>query len=213
MKRAVIFLNGNKPPRNLVFETIKTTDTIICADGGAKHVIAAGLTPHSIIGDLDSLSLQLQKRLRRLQIEWVTFPADKDFTDSELAVKYAIEKGFLEIVVLGLVGDRIDHMLANITFFTNVVKNTTDCLLQVVEEKQTMYYVRKKLVMTGQKGQVVSLLSLDGDARGVSTTGLRWKLQNEVLRFGESRGVSNEFIAKNATVSVEKGIILVIQNK
>src|SRR3989344_2641332 len=60
MKRAVIFVNGNRPSRDLVFEVLKTTDTIICADRGAKHAIDCGVTPNVILGDLDSLSKTLQ---------------------------------------------------------------------------------------------------------------------------------------------------------
>lgn len=212
MNRAVIFVNGNRPSKNLVFEVIKTTDTIICADGGAKHAIACGFTPHVIVGDLDSLPQQFQKKLKRLPIEWVTFSTEKDFTDSELALKYAIKKGFCEIVVFGLFGDRMDHMMANITHFARLVRENSNLSISVVEKGQTIYFVKGKMVLSGKKGQTVSLLSLDGNAAGVSTKGLKWKLQNEVLHFGEPRGVSNEFTGTKATVTVANGVLLVVQN-
>lgn len=212
MKRAVIFINGNRPSKELVFEVIKTTDTIICADGGAKHAIACGFTPHTIIGDLDSLPQELQKKLRRLPIEWVTFSTEKDFTDSELSLKHAIEKGFREIVVFGLFGNRMDHVMANITHFSRLVSENRNLSILVVEKGQTLYFVRKKLILSGKKGQTVSLLSLDGDAKGVSTKGLKWKLNNETLHFGEPRGVSNEFTGTKATVTVANGVLLVVQN-
>lgn len=210
MKRAVIFLNGNKPPRSLVFTTIKTTDTIICADGGAKHAVFFGFTPHVIVGDLDSLPHALQKKLKELPIEWVTFSSEKDFTDSELAIKYALKKGFREIVVIGVMGDRIDHVLANITFFVRLVRENNDLALRIVDEKQSLYFVREKLALSGKKGQTISILSVDGDAKSVSTTGLKWKLDNETLHFGEPRGISNVFNGTKAMISVKKGVLLVV---
>lgn len=210
MKRAVIFLNGNRPSKDIVFKNIKTTDKIICADGGAKHAIACGFTPHTIIGDLDSLPRELQKKLKRLPIEWVTFSIEKDFTDSELTLKYAIKKGFHEIVVFGLFGDRMDHVMANMTHFARVVRKKQHLAITAVEKDQMLYFVKEKIVITGKKGQTISLLSLDGDAKGVTTTGLKWKLKNETLHFGESRGVSNEILGKNATVSLREGVLLVI---
>ncbi|MDP3940735.1 MAG: thiamine diphosphokinase [bacterium] len=210
MKRAVIFVNGNRPSRDLVFETVKTTDTIICADRGAKHAIDSGITPHVILGDLDSLPKTLQKSLKKLPIEWHAFSQKKDFTDSELAMKYAVEKGFRDIVVIGIVGDRLDHMLANITHFSQAVKKTQDLSITIVEKHQRLYFVTKKLLLNGKKGQTLSILSLDGDAKGVSAKGLKWRLQDEVLHFGEPRGVSNEFVGIKALVRVEKGVLLVI---
>lgn len=213
MKRAVIFLNGNKPSRDLVFETIKTTDTIICADGGAKWAIAAGITPQVIVGDLDSLPKQLYKKLQKLPIDWVTFSSEKDYTDSELALKYAIEHGFMEIVVIGVFGNRMDHLMANMTHFSSVLKATQNLAISIVEKDQSMYFVKDKLVLVGEKGKTVSILSLDGDAKGVSTKGLKWRLDNETLRFGESRGVSNEIVARRVSVEVKRGVILLIHQK
>ena len=213
MKRAVIFLNGNRPSRDLVFETIKTTDTIICADGGAKHVIVCGLTPHVIVGDLDSLPKQLYKTLQKLPIEWVTFPPEKDYTDSELALKYAIEHGFQDVIVFGLVGDRMDHMMANITHFARLVREKNNFSIAIVEKGQTLYFIKEKLVLTGKKGQTISILSLDGDTKGVSTKGLKWKLDKETLYFGEPRGVSNEMTSTKTTITIASGVLLVVSNR
>jgi thiamine pyrophosphokinase len=145
-----------------------------------------------------------------LPIEWHAFSPEKDFTDSELAMKYAVEKGYHDIVVIGIIGDRLDHMLANITHFSQMVKSINGLSLSVIEKHQRMYYVREKIVLTGKKGETLSILSLDGDARGVSTKGLKWRLQNEVLHFGEPRGISNEFSGAVASVTVARGVLLVI---
>ena len=214
MKRAVLFLNGNTPPQDLVFKSVKTTDTIVCADGGAKHVIEAGLTPHVIVGDLDSLSQVLQKRLRKLPIEWAIYPADKNFTDSELAMQYVLEKGYSEIVILGFFGDRSDHVQANILLLATIVQKNPKCRILVADENQSLYFISSGgLTLEGKKGQTISLLPLITDVEGVVTTGLRWKLCNETLVCGATRGVSNEFSGKKASIALVHGVLLVITQK
>lgn len=213
MKRAVVFLNGNKPPRDLVFETIKTTDTIICADGGAKNAVASGILPNCIVGDLDSLPLALQKKLQKKSIEWITFSTEKDYTDSELTLRHIIKKGFRDVVIFGVWGDRVDHTVANLLFFATLVNKYRDLRLQIVEPKQTLYFVLDKLSLRGKKGQILSILSLLGNAKGVSTTGLKWKLNEEQLFYGEPRGVSNEFLKEKATIRLKEGVLLVIHSK
>ncbi len=211
MKRAVLFFNGDTPQQNLVFKSVKTTDTIICADGGARHVIDAGLIPHVIIGDLDSLPQVLQKKLRKLPIEWVTFPTDKNFTDSELTLQYVRKNGFSEIVILGFFGDRSDHVQANIMLLATIVQKNPKCKISVVDENQTLYFVSNgSLMLEGKKGQTVSLLPLLTDAKGVVTTGLRWKLRDEILVCGATRGVSNEFSGKKVSISLAHGVLLVV---
>src|SRR5690554_2961542 len=111
MKRAVIFIHGNKPKKERVAKIVKKADTIICADGGAQYAVSCGLTPDIVLGDEDSLSLALKKKLLKKQVQWVTYPTSKDMSDSEIAISYALDHGFSDIVLFGVIGDRVDHML------------------------------------------------------------------------------------------------------
>ncbi|MBI2442659.1 MAG: thiamine diphosphokinase [Candidatus Levybacteria bacterium] len=211
MKRAVIFLNGNRPPRDLVFETIKTTDTIICANGGSKHAVALGVVPNVIIGDQDSLPKATLRELKKHKITWIHHPKEKDETDSELAIHFAREKGYTDIIFFGFVGSRIDHMMATLLLLSS------DFVLfdsvTIIDVKQTLHIVRKHLALFGEKGEYVSLVPLLGDAKGVTTRGLKWKLRQDTLRFGKTRGVSNEIISQHAAVSVERGVLLVMHTR
>lgn len=209
MKRAIIFLNGNRPSEKRVFETIKTTDTIICADGGVKHAVFFGLKPEVVIGDFDSTPKSLQKKLKQQKIPLLTYPADKDETDSELALSYAIEKGYKEIIIFAADGDRTDHMLANMLFFASL----TNVSILVIKQKEKLFFVSQSLLLTGKKGDTVSLLPLQKDAIGIVTKGLQYALQNETLFFGKPRGVSNVMTGKKATIRVTKGMLLVIQQQ
>lgn len=210
MKRAVIFLHGNKPDEEEIKNIIRKTDTIICADGGTEYAIEAGLIPDMVLGDLDSLSEKFQKRLKDLKIPLQQFPAEKDFTDSELAITYALKQGFRDLIFFAAFGTRIDHFLANITFLSK--KSGDGIKITVIDNFQTLYLTSYELDIKGKRGDFISLIPLGIDAQGVTTRGLKWELYNDTLYFGATRGVSNEFIKSNIHVSVEKGTILVVHS-
>lgn len=211
MKRAVIFLHGNRPGDADIKKLVKKTDTIICADGGTQYALEAGLVPDIVLGDFDSLSKKFQKRLKELKIPLQEFPRDKDFTDSELAITYAIDQGFKELVLFGVFGTRIDHFLANIDFLAT--KSARGLRISIIDNHQTLYFVTSNLEISGKKGDTLSLIPLQIDAKGVSTTGLKWELTNDTLIWGATRGVSNEFTSTTAKISLKKGILLVIHTE
>lgn len=207
MKRAVVFLNGDGLPKKRVLKFIKKTDFIIAADGGAKQALASGLTPDVVIGDFDSLGTSIQKKLKPPKTNFVTFPKDKDQTDSELAIEYALSQGFKEIIIMGMNGSRLDHMLGSLLFTVHHTKNT---LITVIEKVQVIFVVRRKLNIKGRKGDYVSLIPMTAKANGVSTSGLKYPLHNALLPFGKTLGISNELISSTAAISIYNGILLAI---
>lgn len=206
MKRAVIFFNGDLSDVSRAKTHIKQTDVIIAADGGTEFVLKLGLMPHVIIGDNDSLSRQI--KMKPADIEWVTFQQEKDATDSELALNYAVEKGFKQLVVFGLLGSRIDHFLSNIFALSFLDKK--DISVMLIEGNQEIQVIHDSVTLKGNPGDIVSLLPLKGDVTGVSTKNLQYSLNKEKLHFSYSRGVSNVMTKKTAMVSLEKGLLLVI---
>jgi thiamine pyrophosphokinase len=210
MRRAVIFLHGDKPSKESI-RHIKKSDKIICADGGAIWAEALGLDPDVYIGDLDSISPALYKKLQKQNIEFHLYEKDKDETDSELALEYAVNSGFREILILGVIGSRIDHMLANLTLLTE--KAMEGVRIQLIAEKQSIYFVTDSIQLRGKKGEFVSLIPIKSDVKGVTTRGLKWQLYNDTLAFGKSLGISNELVVKKATIEVAKGILMVIHTK
>lgn len=210
MKRAVIFLHGNKPSKESVAKHIKKTDTIICADGGAMYAVSCGLHPDVYIGDLDSISPTLYKKLQKKEkIEWHVFEKDKDETDSELALNYAIKKRFKEILVFAVFGNRVDHVFANLTMFA---KSQNKAQITIIEGDQELHFVKNKLLLQGKIGEYVSLVPFTGNVT-VSTKGMKWELTNSVLEYGKTRGISNEFVQPKAEISVKKGTLLAIHTR
>lgn len=210
MKRAVIFLHGNKPDKKLVSKHIKKADTVICADGGAIWADAGGLHPDVYIGDLDSITPELHKKLQKEKVEWHIFDKEKDETDSELVMNYVIDKGFSDSLLFGVFGNRIDHVLANLTMFASLQSNKRS--IKIIEGNQEIYFVKDKLHLEGKSEEFVSLIPFQENVT-VTTKGMKWELTNSVLEYGKTRGISNEFVSNTAEISVEKGILLVIHTK
>ena len=211
MKRAIIFYNGDLSNLKTVIQYLLPSDYIIGVDGGAKYALEYKIKLDVVIGDFDSLSKQDQKKIAEKQISFKTYKKEKDETDSELALRYAIKKGYKTILLFGILGARIDHVLTNI-FSLDYLLNA-DANVRIIEGNQEIQLIRNKIKLTGKKGDLVSLLPFKGDAQKVTTNNLKYPLKNENLLFGYSRGISNEFIKETAEISIEQGLLLVIHTR
>jgi thiamine pyrophosphokinase len=191
---------------------VRAGDLVIGADGGAARALGWGLVPDLVVGDLDSLPETERAALEARGCEFVIHPRAKDETDLELALVQAVERGAQEIVVLGALGGRLDHTLANLLLLT--LPRLAGVVVRIVAggEEAILVHGGGALVLDGAPGDVVSLLPLGGDARGVTTAGLAWPLRGETLPFGYSRGVSNEMTAAAARVELEAGYLLAIHH-
>ena len=76
--------------------------------------------------------------------------------------------------------------------------------------REVVHFVRQSQTLYGRPGDLLTLLPLGGDATGVNTSGLRWPLNDATLRFGSTRGLSNEFLESVAEVRVGIGLVLAI---
>jgi thiamine pyrophosphokinase len=202
--RAVVVAHGEVDPADAAH--VRGADLVIAADGGSEHLRRWGIAPHVVIGDLDSLAPDGAHGAR---VE--RYPREKDRTDTELAVDRAIASGADEIVILGaLGGPRVDHALANALL---LAQPRGQARISIVRGPMRMRIVRagERLGIEAEEGEIVTLLPVGGDARGVRTEGLRYALRGETLRFGSSRGVSNEVSAAAAAVSLEEGALLVVE--
>ncbi|MBN1956251.1 MAG: thiamine diphosphokinase [Anaerolineae bacterium] len=206
--RAVIFANGQFSDPAGCRRLVQGGDLIVAVDGGTAHALAAGLAPHVVIGDLDSLEPARRAELQAMQVAVVSHPAAKDETDLELALLYAARQGVKEILVLAALGGRLDHMVANLSLLAHPA--LSGVVVRIVDGRQLAFLVRDRCCISGQRGDTVSLLPWGGDALGVSTQGLRWPLDREPLFFGLARGVSNVLVEEEAWVQVQEGMLLCV---
>lgn len=209
MKTTYIVLNGNLS-KGIPKLTIKKSDLIICADGGAVFAKKQNIIPHVIIGDCDSIPPQVRIYFEKKRVEFIKYPREKDFTDSELAIEYALKKGAQKLVIYGLFGDRIDHMLSNIYHLANK-SLTLPCIF--VEGNTEMQFITSVNILKGKKGDELSLIPLKNDVLGVTTKNLFYPLNNEDLAFGTTRGISNLFSLSAVEVSIKKGLLLAVHRR
>ena len=208
--RAVIFANGRVENHTQVISQLRPNDVLIAADGGAEHCKDIGIQPHIVVGDMDSISPLLKEELESAGTTFVTFPEDKNQTDLELALSLAAEKGYREVLLLGMFGGRLDQSLANILLLTR--DEWQDLRLIISAEPDTAYLMRDQdeISLLGQPGDIVSLIPLSSLVEDVSTQGLRWSLDHADLNLGNTLSVSNEMLDTAAHVQVGAGILLLI---
>lgn len=187
---------------------VPEADLVVAADGGAANARRLGLHPSVIIGDMDSIAPADRAELEAAGVQLVSYPANKDATDLELAVRYAVEEGAQTITLVGAMGGRPDQSLANVFLLTLPILNGV--VVRLVGDGWEAFSVWGLLELPGRAGEVVSLIPLTPEVSGVTTAGLFWALNNATLRFGSSLGISNEMTGATARVSVSQGLLLVV---
>jgi len=194
-------------------------DFVIAADGGARHAGPLGVTLDLWVGDGDSLGETALAALAAAGVPIERSPTDKDKTDLELAVDAALARGAQAIVVVGaLGGDRVDHALANVALLArdDLVGRPTVLLDRRARVSlmcaPDLAGAATRSVLVGQPGSTVSLLPFGADVSGVTTDGLVYSLDDETLLLGSARGVSNVIARAGASVTVRRGLLLMVES-
>jgi len=207
-RSACVFCNGQlKNPAN-VKQIANDCDLLIAADGGAKYFFDIGLTPQVIIGDMDSIDSNMWKS--KSGIEYIRYPADKDKSDAELAVEYALEHGNEQVILVAATGGRLDQTLGNIGLVAGYPGRVA-----IFDGTSTLVAVDKseKCMLHGRIGAIVSLMPYSATPLTVRTKGLKYSLQDECL-ISATHGLSNELSQTEACICVSDGILLVyIENQ
>ena len=187
-------------------------DMVIAADGGSRHASKLDLKIDLVVGDLDSMEPAQRETLRAQGTQFEHYKAEKEETDLELALLRAVEQGAAEIAVVGIVGDRLDMVVANIQLLTHEALSSIRAELWL--GRQTAWLIRPPGgEFEGAPGDTLSLIPLKGDATSVTTSGLAYPLQEETLTFGPARGVSNVMEQEVCRVDLEAGILLAVHTQ
>ncbi|MCX5849181.1 MAG: thiamine diphosphokinase [Deltaproteobacteria bacterium] len=182
---------------------------IICCDGGARHFQYMGIKPDVIIGDMDSIDPVQLVKYSAQGIKIIDYPANKDFTDTELALDYAMSLKPEEIFIWCALGGRIDHTLANVFLLCKGLEK--GIRIYMVDEYGEAFVLDKKTSFINETGKTVSLVALSPEVKGINLTGFLYPMKEGKLIMGESRGVSNIINEARASISVQHGLLLIIR--
>lgn len=182
------------------------TDLVIGADRGCKILSENGIRIDVAIGDFDSYDGKINCE------SIVRFPVKKDYTDCELAIKYAIEKGYKSIKIFGAIGGALDHTIANISLLAKYSKMGLD--VAFIDERNVLFAIHNSRIRFSKeaKGRI-SVFAVENQVRGVFEKGLLYELDNAILENAEPLGVSNEFVDKEVEISVDQGTLVIYTSK
>lgn len=176
-------------------------DFIIAADGGYTALKQLGMKPNLVVGDFDSLGYVPQAE------ETVQHPVRKDDTDSLLAIRLGLERGYRNFVLTGALGGRLDHTFANLQALLFLRAHNARGVLY---GDGTAVTAVTNSSITIEGDGTLSVFTMDAKAEGVYLRNVGYPLENAVLQNNFPLGVSNEFVGKPAVIGVENGTLLVM---
>lgn len=182
-------------------------DYILCADGGYNYARKSGISPHYLIGDFDSLKGAIDP-----DIKTITFPPEKDDTDTGLCLQAALDLGCDDILIIGGLGGRFDHAVANIQLMAGVADKVQK--IAICDNKNYGTILKNStLHLPKEADRYVSILSLSDQSLGVSVTGAKYPLSDYTMSRTFPLGVSNEYQDDMLVISVKNGTLLVVLTK
>lgn len=208
-----IIISGGNINEEFAKKTIlsKKYKNIISADKGLEVLDKCNIKPNYIIGDFDSLNEDiLKKYVDDQNIKIIRLNPEKDYTDTHMALKLAIELESTDITIIGAIGTRLDHTLANIHILKEALEKNVSC--KILNENNKIILIDKQ-VKIKKDYPYVSLIPFTTIVTGVTLKGFKYTLHNATMKIGESIGISNEQIEDEAIIRVNEGILIIIQSK
>lgn len=204
MSRCVIV--GGADIGNYAFlrQALRADDYVIYCDSGLKHIPGLQVQPSLIVGDFDS------HENPGLDIETIVLPREKDDTDTVFAVKEALRRGFDHVLLLGVVGARLDHTLGNVSillYLDSLGKH--GC---IIDDYSELEIISGQPVSVCDRYAFFSLLNITGCAKGITVTGAKYPLQDAEIPVTYQYGISNEVLpGETAVISVSDGKLLLVK--
>lgn len=209
-KRVVIVAGGTMTAELL--NLLDEEDYIIGADRGALFLISHGIIPDLSVGDFDSVSPEEYEAIQKGSKEIMGCdPINKDLTDSELALDLALGLQPESILMTGVTGSRLDQTLAAIQMMTRAQQRQVNCT--IVDTHNYITLTGSQAVVEDRGYTYVSLLPLTPEVTGITLEGFQYPLDNATLKLGQSLAVSNRLLGASGTVTIESGLLLILQSK
>lgn len=210
MKKALLISGGRQVSKELIEKYLDRF--IIIADGGARLLMKYGLGADILLGDLDSIGEEALTYIKEHDIEVKKFPAKKDFTDTELALSFLVDEEYKDIVILGALGTRLDHELANLMNLKKLYMKGIRAKIE--DDYNEVIYVEKGFYDFEKTNKKYFSLINAGTSMNFTTKGLYYEVEDlEINSENPSRGVSNEMVGEKATIKINSGSAFIIQSR
>jgi thiamine pyrophosphokinase len=206
-----IVVSGGLAPDSAEVGPLPAGAFVIAADSGLDHAAALGLSVDVLVGDLDSATAPAMRAAEAAGVRIERHPVDKEATDLELALDYALGIGARRVtVVSGGGGARLDHHLAELVLLGSTRYAPLRLDARIGAARAVAVHAGEGVSLTGAPDAVLTLIALGGAASGITTGGLRWPLRGETLEPGSTRGVSNEIVTGPVRIATTGGSLLVV---
>ncbi len=204
--KAFLYIGGEIRPENIL-EHPGEDDLIIAADSGYRNAERMGVTPSLVLGDFDSFPLgKVPKSTEILQV-----PAEKDDTDTQLAVSVALEKGAKELVIIGGLDGRLDHTLSNLAILEDL--NQKHIRAVITDGRNRVRFVKNDGVILLRDGyQYFSVIAADPVIKGVSIDGCKYPLKKAKIQKTQQFAVSNEIVGNCALIEIRRGGAWIVES-
>ncbi len=204
--RAILFVNGElADPSNLTFSD---EDYLVAVDNGVRHALAFNLTPHILVGDLDSIDPDLVTTLQEEGVKINRFSPQKDQTDLELALDHVVKKGFKRIMLVAASGGRLDQTLMNLDLLIREDLQELDIWMD--DGKTRAFPIHHHKQFAASINDTISLIPFCEPVTGIKTEGLAYPLNGETLYPHKTRGISNQANSKEISITFNEGILICI---
>ena len=211
--KVCIVLNGEvkdyKKTKEIILE--ENYNYIIGADGGCNHLFKMNITPNYIVGDLDSIKREIIEYYENKNVTFKRYPSHKDETDSEICIYLAKLLGADEIDIFATLGGRIDHTLANIGLMNYIKENNMKPRI-LTSEEEILMVKNETINLKGKKGDTISVISINGESKGVTLKKLEYPLDNATVNHLSPLGISNVMLEDECIISIKDGCALIIRN-
>ena len=215
-----LIVTGGNIEKELLLKTINETknetkfENIIAVDNGLKILNEINIKPNHIVGDFDTVKseiLDLYKEDTSIKIH--KFNPIKDNTDTDIAIRLAVEFKSDEIIILGAIGTRVDHLLGNIHVLKYALDSNIKC--KIIDENNEIQLIDKTTIIKKKDitKKYISLIPLTEKVEHINLKGFKYELNNGTLTMGSSLGISNEISKEEAIIEFDNGILIMINSK
>lgn len=216
MNKKAIIISGGMLEEEVVQKVLSYRESVyvIAVDSGAAFLYRHQILPDYLVGDFDSLEEEILSYYREnTEIPIRQFDPVKDASDTEIAVRHAINEGYNEILILGATGSRLDHVWANVQVLTIAKQAGVEAVIQDAHNRIRLIDGETHLKKSHAFGPYFSVFPLGGAVEGFCIEGAKYPLHDHTLTPSDSLCVSNQIKGEEAVISFLSGIVILMETR